>query len=267
MLEALLIYSLACYMVYHVVGQSDLLAKPRAWVLRTLPGWLTYPLSCALCFTFWLTLAGNLSGFVQTDLIVLFAAPVVNMVLDLVVRWLVRANEPPVCLPAVLETRSMYAVCGGPVTAGQVVKVENGYIFPTVTTPATADGVKIHPSDPWWKTLGGTKPPVTGYFDGHLIRSTGVNERHAFWAMGAEWPWPSDVGRRVKVTNELAYGPAGEGRITGRTGTISRVGAVTCAWAYWVTPDGGGQDFSASPTDCTFLDVPPFNPLDHEQTK
>ncbi len=96
MLEALLIYSLACYMVYHVVGQSDLLSKPRAWVLRTFPGWLTYPLSCSLCFTFWLTLMGNLFGFVQMDLVVLFAAPVVNMVLDLIVRALIRANEPPV---------------------------------------------------------------------------------------------------------------------------------------------------------------------------
>ncbi len=96
MVDALIIYSLATYMVYYVVGQSDLLAASRAWVSRKLPGWLIYPLGCSLCFAWWLTLVLGVLGFVALNVLTLFAAPVVNLVLDLIVKALIRANEPSV---------------------------------------------------------------------------------------------------------------------------------------------------------------------------
>ncbi len=287
MLDAVILYSLAIYMVFHVASRSDILAKPRGWVLRTLPGWLVYPLSCGLCFTFWLTLVGNLLGFVRVDLIVLFAAPVVNMVLDLVVRALIRANEPPVCLPAMLESRSLYAVCGGPVTAGQVAKIENGYIFPT--TPVNGDGVKVIPNDPWWKTLGGIQPPVPYAVDesppegweqvnrdSSLYRTSGI----------VRW-WPGKlVGRKVRVVTGARAGQIGT-IDNGDGPAMFRSGMDVTPWTYFIKPDvpvvEGPDDphdgrIKVLARDCILLEgegLPgnrhgrslPFNPLNHEQTK
>ncbi len=148
MLVAVILYSLAVYFAFHLASRADILAKPRAWVFRKLPSWLVYPLTCAFCFTFWLTLGSNLLGFIATDLIVLLAAPVVNMVLDLIVRALIRANEPP-----------LVKVESPGLTFGTDTYVGRG---PDVTV-SHGDGYKIYPSDPWWKTLGGTSAPAPSF--------------------------------------------------------------------------------------------------------
>lgn len=239
MIDLLLTYCLCVYLLFHVWNRSDLTHKARNWMARHAPGWFTYATSCALCATWWISLTLWVFGIMGLGIITVLAAPVINLVLDLVVRTLIRANEPPlICVSSQPSTST---------TTGTVVRVGTSDVY----TSGTA-GSDI--------CTGGL---VTVAYFGLQTRAT------CRWGMGAEWPWPDDVGRRVKVTKEHAYGPAGEGHITGRSGTISRVGAVTCAWAYWITPDGGGQAFSAVPGDCTFLDGPdaPFNPLDHEQTK
>lgn len=95
-MEELIIYALAVYALFHVAARSDLLTRPRAWVVRTLPGWLTYPLGCAFCFAWWSTWVLGILGIASLNVVTLCAAPVVNLILDLVVCALRRANEPPV---------------------------------------------------------------------------------------------------------------------------------------------------------------------------
>lgn len=87
----LVLYCLAVYLLFHLACCADLFARPRAWAFKTFPSWLTYPLQCALCFTFWVTLGGILAthylGFyVEGEWTALFCAPVVNMLVDLYVR-------------------------------------------------------------------------------------------------------------------------------------------------------------------------------------
>ncbi len=79
-------YCAAVYLLYHVWNRSDLLAKPRDWTARHAPSWFTYASSCALCTTFWTSMGLVIVGFLSTDLITFLAAPVINLVLDLVVR-------------------------------------------------------------------------------------------------------------------------------------------------------------------------------------
>lgn len=74
------------------------------------------------------------------------------------------------------------------------------------------------------------------------------------WTMNAENPRPDWIGKKVRIASKYAHGPAGHQLVVGQTGTISRISPVNCAWAFWVTPTGGGQDFSANPTDCEFID-------------
>ncbi len=159
MIDTLIIYALSCYMVYYVVGQSDLLAAPRAWVSRKLPGWLTYPLSCSLCFSFWLTLVFGLLGVVSIDALTLLAAPVVNLVLDMVVKRL--ANQPNE-----QKNKAILDLCaswGGNSQWRDAVTKEAIAALRAGEMAANGDGVKIPESDPWWKTLGGTKPPFYGW--------------------------------------------------------------------------------------------------------
>lgn len=100
MLDQLLTYALTVYLAYHVVSRSELLRRPREWAKAKLPAKLVYPLGCALCWTWWCGLALTAGIWIGTGTLllsatVLFAAPVFNMVLDLAVRALLKANEPP----------------------------------------------------------------------------------------------------------------------------------------------------------------------------
>lgn len=75
------------------------------------------------------------------------------------------------------------------------------------------------------------------------------------WVMNAENPCPDWIGKKIRVACKyVRAGPSGNPLVEGQTGTISRISPVSCAWAFWVTPIGGGQDFSVSPTDCEFID-------------
>lgn len=105
MLESLFIYTVGVYFFYHLLSRSDLLEKPRTGLIKILPKWFTYPLSCCFCFTFWSGWFVFILQWVTTGLFVisptmLLAAPVINFVLDLVVRALIRVNEQPILISA-----------------------------------------------------------------------------------------------------------------------------------------------------------------------
>lgn len=93
-------YALAVYLLYHLASRADIFNVPRKWVIKMLPSWVTYPLNCALCFTFWISVILTCfvwiyAGILTLSASILMAAPVLNMVLDMVVRALIRLNEPP----------------------------------------------------------------------------------------------------------------------------------------------------------------------------
>lgn len=92
-MDSILIYALTIYFWFHLVSQSDLFARPRAWWVKTVPGWISYPTSCAFCFTWWsgvlLTLLSCLdTGVLWIDTSVLFVAPVINHLVSLLVSHL-----------------------------------------------------------------------------------------------------------------------------------------------------------------------------------
>ncbi len=222
------------------------------------PKWISYLTQCPFCVTFHLSWV--LWIVVGLPLYVAFTAPVLNMVLDLIVRALVRANEPPVVLPAVLSsTLDQGHLRWGTATtafqAGQIVQVAHG------------DGVQIPDSMRYAHWPANERAP-DGWEqinrDSSLYRTSGL----------LRW-WPGKlVGRKVRVVT----GPR-----AGQTGTIDngegpavfRSGMDVTPWTYLVKPDvavvKGPEDphdgrIKVLARDCILLDAP-FNPLDHEQTK
>ncbi len=117
MIDALFLYSLSIYWLFHLLTRADLLSAPRRWVFSTFPSWLTYPLGCAYCFTFWVGLFFAVATTFWVGVVAipfcLLAAPVFNLVLDLGVRALIRANEPPIIPPSATETPYSITVLGG----------------------------------------------------------------------------------------------------------------------------------------------------------
>lgn len=106
-MDATIIYSLFLYLWYHLLSRSDILARPRDWVLRTFPSFLTYPLTCSLCFTWWVSLI--LTGFLwfingKWDLVLgyAFTAPIINYLIDLWVRQSLSRLTPPLLTKAAL---------------------------------------------------------------------------------------------------------------------------------------------------------------------
>lgn len=78
--------SLTLFFVFYMLNYSDILASLRAAVIPVLPKWISYPLSCALCFTFWTM--GALCFFWLGFVPALFAAPPAVLFLDLVYQRL-----------------------------------------------------------------------------------------------------------------------------------------------------------------------------------
>ncbi len=98
MLESIILYVLSIYFAFHVLSRSDLLARPRDYILRSFPKWLTYPLGCCFCFTFWVGVAYGIGIAVSTGVIMfsvlqLLVAPVLGYLLDLCVQVLIRAGR------------------------------------------------------------------------------------------------------------------------------------------------------------------------------
>ncbi len=60
MLEAIVVYSLAIWMVFFLVNHAEMFNTVRAVIAPKLPRWLKYSLSCALCFGWWTCVAVSL---------------------------------------------------------------------------------------------------------------------------------------------------------------------------------------------------------------
>lgn len=104
MFTNLIIYCLSIYFFFHLFGRSDIAAPLRCGLSKVLPSGLIYIGQCAFCFTFWVGLVVSVVVSFFAGLVVipyfLFAAPVLNLVLDLVVKALLRANSTTASLTA-----------------------------------------------------------------------------------------------------------------------------------------------------------------------
>jgi hypothetical protein len=92
-MDTAFVYSLMVYFFYHLIAESTILSAPRAWVTRVAPPWMTYPLRCPLCFTWWVGALTTLAFRWNTDIwvfdpLTLFIAPVINMFLGLLADYL-----------------------------------------------------------------------------------------------------------------------------------------------------------------------------------
>lgn len=59
-LEQVVLTALAIWFVFFLINHADLTAKVRNALMPALPRWLSYPLQCAICFSFWLLAAFSL---------------------------------------------------------------------------------------------------------------------------------------------------------------------------------------------------------------
>lgn len=214
-------------MVYHVLSRADILAKPRTWVLRTFPGWLTYPLSCSLCFTFWTSVALGILGIVPLGVVTLLVAPVINLVLDLVVKALIRANEPPVIGEGKTVTQGDMSISNWRFGSMQ---------YPRVDRVVGTAGQTIAPGE-----------MVTVNF--YPFRDETLNR-------------PELIGRYVRRHSDGLVGPIREVFRCGDdcAGTFGQV-------CYHVAVDGGTTKIAESDCTILSVAESPFNPLDHEQTR
>lgn len=92
------IYSLSVYFFFHIISQADILSKPRNWIIKTFPWWMTYWTQCAFCFTFWVGITLNVvarlfSPDVELNQEIVFVSPVINYFLSLIARRL-QPSEP-----------------------------------------------------------------------------------------------------------------------------------------------------------------------------
>lgn len=100
-METLIIYTLTVYFIFHVLSRSEITKRARTWLFKRLHGKLTYALNCPFCFAWWSGVGVTLylllhSGTLYLLPIHLFCAPVLCYTLDLLLRALLRINEPPV---------------------------------------------------------------------------------------------------------------------------------------------------------------------------
>jgi hypothetical protein len=94
-MQQLVVYALSVYLTYHLASRADLLNGVRAWVRRVLPARTVYPLDCPLCWAFWVGVVAYVLGLAPSLAVALMATPVICLVVDLLVRHLLRLNEPP----------------------------------------------------------------------------------------------------------------------------------------------------------------------------
>lgn len=86
MIEQLVTYSLAVWFAFYLINYGTPLAAAITRLSIGLREWITHPLHCALCFTFWVTLAGLAAHRVPRSFVV--TAPVVVTFIDLAYRRL-----------------------------------------------------------------------------------------------------------------------------------------------------------------------------------
>lgn len=95
MIESFFFYVLSIYFLYYVAAYSEILARPRGYLIRSFPWWVTKPLNCAFCFAFWAGVFMGILTLIQTGIVAisvvnLMAVPVGVMLLDALVKYLSR---------------------------------------------------------------------------------------------------------------------------------------------------------------------------------
>lgn len=129
----LVIYTLTVYFLWHVAARADIVAAPRRWLTERLPGWLMYPVSCPLCWCFWISASLTAGSFLSTgtlsiDPVILCAAPVLCYLIGLTSSALHRyldvtahdfeyPEQAPVPAPPVLITHPVVNLSKGPIHA------------------------------------------------------------------------------------------------------------------------------------------------------
>lgn len=93
----LLIYVLVVWFAFYIVNHSLILEKLRNAAIPALPQWLQTLVQCAICFSFWITVALSLfTGFTMA----VFAAPPCILFVDLAYRKLTedknKNDQPPI---------------------------------------------------------------------------------------------------------------------------------------------------------------------------
>lgn len=56
-LEAIATTSLSIWLVFYLVNHAEMFSKLRAAAMPVLPRWISYPLSCPICFAWWVLVA------------------------------------------------------------------------------------------------------------------------------------------------------------------------------------------------------------------
>ena len=103
-------YCFIVYFFYHLLSQSEVLSKPRAWFIRTFPRFITYILGCPFCFTWWISILWTLLTWYEIGFVinteVIFIAPVINYFVGAVADAL-RSRNQSLCTvsPEVLTQR------------------------------------------------------------------------------------------------------------------------------------------------------------------
>ena len=76
-LTAIFTTTLVVWLIYFLINHAEMFSKLRAAAIPALPRWISYPLTCALCFAWWILAAFSL--FTGWSPLVLWVTPCVLM--------------------------------------------------------------------------------------------------------------------------------------------------------------------------------------------
>lgn len=229
-MDSSLIYALTLFFFFYLLNYADITARPAQWLKQMLGPTLGYPLGCAFCWGWWVTAAFWAIGWAPLYLV--FIAPVLHLFVDLVYTRLggaqkpVSSGEPPL-LP--LDQRVLWD------------QISDAF-YGTPKTPASTPDELAKMTK---RALGKETPPlVNSNAITDLTDTVKMVDFSLFWGNGKEWGKPELIGKPVLVIGDNAWDPRGQGRVEkGRKGTLSKVGPVSAAWAYYVTASDGLDDF------------------------
>lgn len=86
----LLVYSVFIYFFVYLIKYSDFLKSAREFLTEKLGETMSYPLKCTFCATFHISWMVWILTFGGIPFYLVFCAPVINLILDLVIRNLIK---------------------------------------------------------------------------------------------------------------------------------------------------------------------------------
>lgn len=91
MIEAVLLYCLAAWFAFFLINHAEMFDKVRAAAMPALPRWISYPLACSFCFTFWTLAAFSLLAGSWTPL--MLYCPPISLLIELTYQRLKAAKS------------------------------------------------------------------------------------------------------------------------------------------------------------------------------